>query len=75
MKFRVEKMVYSDGTTKYYPQYRRWLPFTYYWAYMDNEKTCGFVAAVFNTEEEAWRYIRSKQNYPKVSYTYKENVE
>ncbi len=72
MKFRVEKMIYCDGTTKFYPQYRKWFPFWCYWAYMDNEKLASFSAAVYDTEEEAWRYINSKQNYPKVSYTYKE---
>lgn len=74
MKFRVEKVVYSDGTTEYYPQYKRWYPWGYYWSHMESTFP-SLDRAVYDTEEEAWRYIRSKQNYPKVSYTYKENVE
>ena len=72
MKFRVEKVIYSDGPTKFYPQYRKWLPCWCYWSYMESENLLSFNSAVYDTEEEAWRYIKSKQNYPKVSYTYKE---
>ena len=74
MKFRVEKVVYYDGTTEYYPQYKRWFPWGSYWSYM-SANFPSLDRASYTTEEEAWKYISSKQNYPKVSYTYKENVE
>lgn len=70
MKFRVKKIVYDDGTTEYYPQYHK----GFYWSHM-SENFPSLDRAAYTTEEEAWRYIRSKQNYPKVSYSYKENVE
>jgi hypothetical protein len=75
MKVRVSKIVYSDGTIEYYPQYLKWVPWGRYWYHMESENFPSLDRAVYDTEEEAWRYIRSKQNYPKVSYTYKENVE
>ena len=71
MKFRVQKVIYSDGTTKYYPQYERWFAWGRYWSHLEGAFP-SIDRAVYDTEEDAWTYIRSKQNYPKVSYTYKE---
>lgn len=68
MKVRVKKMVYADGSTEYYPQYYK----GFYWSHMESENFPSLLRAVYATEQEAWRYINSKQNYPKVSYTYKE---
>ena len=35
MKFRVQKVIYSDGTTKYYPQYERWFAWGRYWSHLE----------------------------------------
>ena len=69
MKVRVKKVVRSEKEVLYFPQLLKW-----WWQYFES-KDCCWEPARFKTEEEAWNFIKFRQEYPKISYSYKEKSD
>ena len=67
MKVRVVKVVHSEKEVLYFPQFFKW----YGWTCFHSEG-CGWKAVRYETEQEAWDYIKFKQEYPKITYLYEE---
>ena len=67
MIVRVKKVIRSEEEVLYFPQFLNW-----FWWEPFASKDCCWNRASFETEQEAWDFIRFMQEYPKITYLYAE---